>query len=146
MISITVNSSDTIRDWDVKTLNPNSKHTIKDIRSSIKILGFLCLLIAFIFLLFARFIIINQYPETTYIQFGLQLSPTAFTTSNIGTSGLDDTTNRASTVLHPSINMRYTLYDIDKRHPESLVIQSIIYYSTVCNILYLIQSHRHRRL
>ena len=145
MISLRVDSSDTIKDWDGKTINPTLMHTTKDIRGSMKILGFGCLLIVFIFLLFASIIINNQYAGTAYIQFGLQIFPTVFATLDLDTSGLDDTTNRASGVLHRSNNMRYTSYDTDEMHPLSLVIQSINLYNMVCDILYPIRSHHHSR-
>ena len=147
MISLRVNSYNTRTDRDMKTVNPDSKHTTKDIRNLINILGFVCLLFAFIFLLFARFIINNRYPETVYIRFHLQLPQMEFITSNIDTSGLDDTQHRTLRVIHQSITMRYTSYDIDdetidsasylsQMHLQPLITQSIIYYSMVCNLLY----------
>ena len=74
----------------------------------------------------------HRYPDKTYIQFHLQLSKT-------GTSGLDDTQNKTARSIHQVITIRYILYDIEEEtiDPQSLNTQSIIYYSMVCNILYM---------
>ena len=121
MISHKDNSSNTHRDRNITT---------KDIGSLIMILGSLCLLTAFILLLFARIIINNRYPDTEYIQYHLQLSQIEFITSELDDT--DDRTQRSS-VIYRVITMSYSLCDIDDQAIDAQSYQSITYYCMVCN-------------